>query len=68
MSWLFLSFRMSTSATFRATPVTIFTLLISADAIVNQTAKAAFLTAILAGMTFLLPVIYNTFSTFRAKI
>ena len=59
---------MGTSTTLRAAPMTVFTLLISADTIVNQTAKAAFLTAILTGPAPVFQIVHHAFSTFRAKI
>ena len=62
------SIRMGTSAALRAAPMAAFTLLISADAIVNQTAKTAFLTTILAGPAPIFQIVHHAVLIFRAKI
>ena len=60
--------RMGTSAALRAAPMAAFTLLISADAIVNQTASTAFLTSILTGSAPVFQIVHHAVLIFRAKI
>ena len=68
LSWLFFSLRMGTSAALRAAPMAAFTLLISADAIVNQTASTTFLTSILTGSAPVFQIVHHAVLIFRAKI
>src|SRR5699024_1625701 len=68
LSWLFFSLRMGTSAALRAAPMAAFTLLISADAIVNQTASTAFLTSMLSGSSPVFHLVHPACLIFRAKL